>query len=120
LGDAFGYRDGPRSSSTTEKRDELAPSHLPQSGQRMVAGFGRTSTNINEFNEITAVILAECYKSHRKATAVHVGRIAQILGVSPLTPSGWTFQDVCVHTISWLTVEDFIGDATIAAAGECP
>jgi hypothetical protein len=45
-------------------------------------GAAELPPNIKEFNEITAVILAECYKSHPKATAVHVGRIAQMLGVS--------------------------------------
>jgi hypothetical protein len=68
--------------------------------------------NIKEFNEITAVVLAECYKSHPKGALVDVGTIAGKLGVSPLDEmrSGRTFQDVHVHTISWLAREDFVKD----------
>jgi hypothetical protein len=69
-------------------------------------------SNIKEFNEIAAVVLAECYKSHPKGALVDVSTIARILGVPPLDvmPSGRTFQDVYVHTISWLAREDFVKD----------
>jgi hypothetical protein len=75
--------------------------------------------NIKEFREITGVVLSECYKSHPKPTSVHFSKIAQILSRSPsaVMPSGRTFQDICVDSISWLTREDLIKETTIAPDG---
>jgi hypothetical protein len=59
--------------------------------------------NIAEFNEITAVILAELYKAHPKPTTIKTVRIAEILGHKPdeKLPSGHTFQDMEAHTLNW-------------------
>jgi hypothetical protein len=66
--------------------------------------------NIKEFNEITAVIFAELYRSHPKPATIETTRIAQILGHSPtdILPSGRSFQDMEVHTLHWLDAEGFI------------
>jgi hypothetical protein len=76
--------------------------------------------NIKEFNEITAVILAELYKSHPKPATIETNRVAQILGKAPsdVLPSGRTFQDMEVHTLYWLAAEGFVtqmGGLTTAA-----
>jgi hypothetical protein len=70
--------------------------------------------NIKEFNEITAVILAELYRAHPKPATIETSRIADILGHKPgdKLPSGHTFQDMEVHTLNWLDQE---GGATTEA-----
>ena len=66
--------------------------------------------NIKEFNEITATILAELYRSHPKPATIETGRVAQVLGVAPTDemPSRRTFQDMEVHTLHWLAAEGFV------------
>jgi len=63
--------------------------------------------NIKEFNEISAVILGEIYKSHPHPKLLDLTEIAKLLGMSPndKLPSGQSFQGMFNHTVSWLGSE---------------
>jgi hypothetical protein len=69
-----------------------------------------SSPNIQEFNEITAIILAELYKTHPHPATIDPAEVAKQLGVSPSDqmPSGKTFTDMFVHTLTWLANEGFV------------
>jgi hypothetical protein len=67
--------------------------------------------NIEEFNEITAVIFGQLYNSFPKPTKVDPEAVASALGLQDRQArmsSGRTFYEVLSHTVQWLTNEDFI------------
>jgi hypothetical protein len=75
------------------------------------------SLNIKEFNEISAVILGEIYKSHPHPKVLDSAEIAKLLGISQndKLPSGETFQGMFSHTVSWLGSEGVINLITLIA-----
>jgi len=77
--------------------------------------------NIKEFNEITAMILGEIYKSHPHPKTIDPAEIAKLLGVatSDKLPSGRTFNDMFSHTISWLARENFVNDLAAILPHRC-
>jgi hypothetical protein len=66
--------------------------------------------NIQEFNEITAVIFAQLYISHPFPKTLEPDEIASVLGMSrsDKMPSGRTFGDVFAHTLGWLISQEFV------------
>jgi hypothetical protein len=77
--------------------------------------------NIKEFDEITAVILGELYKSHPHPKTIDPAEIARLLGVSPddKLPSGRTFTDMFFHTLMWLADEGFVNDLAAIQPYRC-
>jgi hypothetical protein len=63
--------------------------------------------NIQEFNEITAVIFALLYVAHPTPKTLEPEEVAAILGipVDGTMPSGRTFKDVFAQTVSWLLIK---------------
>jgi hypothetical protein len=67
--------------------------------------------NMQEFNEITAVIFGRLYASFPTPMSIRPDAIEHALGFQDLQarmPSGRTFNEVLRHTVQWLTSEDFI------------
>ena len=66
--------------------------------------------NIQEFNEITAVIFAQLYISHPLPKNLEPDEVASVLGKlrSDILPSGRTFNDVFAHTLGWLVSQGFV------------
>jgi hypothetical protein len=66
--------------------------------------------NIQEFNEITAVIFSQLYISHPFPKTLEPTDIAAVLGTSlhEKMPSGRTFNDVFSHTLAWLVHQGFV------------
>jgi hypothetical protein len=66
--------------------------------------------NIQEFNEITAVIFAQLYICHPLPKNLEPDEVASVLGKSrsEILPSGRTFNDVFSHTLGWLVSQDFV------------
>ncbi len=66
--------------------------------------------NIQEFNEITAVIFSQLYISHPMPKTIDPTEVASTLGISAseTMPSGRTFNDVFGHTVNWLLTQKFI------------
>jgi len=66
--------------------------------------------NIQEFNEITAVIFAQLYNAHPFPKDLDPDEVASVLAISRADkmPSGRIFNDVFAHTVSWLTNQGFV------------
>jgi hypothetical protein len=60
--------------------------------------------NIQEFNQIAAVIFAQLYNAHPYDRMLDVADIAKVIGVTPTTvlPSGRRFDEVFESTRRWL------------------
>jgi hypothetical protein len=71
---------------------------------------GQLPPNVEELNELTAVIFAQLYIAHPLPKNIEPNEIAEFLGRSPAAtmPSGRTFNDVFVHTLGWLVHEKYI------------
>jgi hypothetical protein len=65
--------------------------------------------NIQEFDQIAAVIFAQLYKAHPYEKTLDAASIAAVLSVSPdaIMPSGRRFDDVFESTIRWLHEQGF-------------
>jgi hypothetical protein len=77
--------------------------------------------NIKEFNEITAAILGEIYKTHPLPKTIDPAEIAKMLGHSldDKLPSGRTFRDMFTHTLVWLAEQDLINRNGALAPYRC-
>ena len=66
--------------------------------------------NVQEFNQITAVVFAQLYTSHPLPKTLEPEEVASTLGISPSAtmPSGRTFNEVFAHTVSWLLIQGYI------------
>ncbi|WP_316203355.1 hypothetical protein [Bradyrhizobium sp. SZCCHNS3051] len=66
--------------------------------------------NIEEFNELTAVIFAQLYIVHPLPKTLEPDEVAGVLGRPPAAtlPSGRPFNDVFAHTVGWLVHEKYI------------
>jgi hypothetical protein len=68
-------------------------------------------SNIQEFNEITAVIFSQLYPTFPVGQNIDVDIVAKALGLTdrqqPL-PSGRPFNEVFVSTLNWLIQEQFV------------
>jgi hypothetical protein len=66
--------------------------------------------NIEEFNELIAVIFAQLYIAHPMPKTLEPAEVAEVLGRVPTAtlPSGRTFNDVFAHTVGWLVHERYI------------
>ena len=64
--------------------------------------------NIQEFNEIVAVIFAQLYLSHPLEKTLDPTEIAKTIGVVSTLPSGRPFYEVFESTIRWLRREGYI------------
>jgi hypothetical protein len=66
--------------------------------------------NIQEFNEITAVIFAQLYSEHPLTKDLDIDEVAKVLGRSgtETLPSGRNFKDVFAHTLSWLIYQGYV------------
>jgi hypothetical protein len=60
--------------------------------------------NIDEFNQIVAVVFAKLYIAHPVPKTLEVAEIAEVLGVSPTATlgSGRSFDEIFEHTMRWL------------------
>jgi hypothetical protein len=69
--------------------------------------------NIDEFNQIAALIFAQLYREFPVVVDVDRGAIAKALGVSEgdwgnhMLPSGRSFNDVLSGTIGWLKADNY-------------
>jgi hypothetical protein len=68
--------------------------------------------NMQEFNEITAVIFGQLYKAFPVAARdINPDRVAAVLGIADIRqkmPSGRLFKEVFASTLDWLIWEEFI------------
>jgi hypothetical protein len=64
--------------------------------------------NIQEFNEIVAVIFAQLYILHPVEKTLDPTEIATAIGVVSTLPSGRPFNEVFESTIRWLRREGYI------------
>jgi hypothetical protein len=72
--------------------------------------YTKLPPNIEEFNEITAVILSQLYMAHPLPKTLEPDEIADILGgrSTAAMPSGRTFNEVFSHTVAWLVHEGYV------------
>jgi hypothetical protein len=74
-------------------------------------------SNMEEFNTIAGLIFAQLYKAFPvRIDLLDRPAIAKSMGISGdwtvhKLPSGRTFANVLAHTISWLTVENYINSS---------
>ena len=72
-----------------------------------------TPPNINEFNQIAALVFAQLYREFPVVVDIDRGAIAKALGVSEgdwgtyMLPSGRSFNDVLSGTIGWLMADKY-------------
>jgi hypothetical protein len=67
--------------------------------------------NMQEFNEITAVIFGQLYDAFPVPQNVDIDQIAKVLGLADRQQqmsSGRPFNEVFVHTLGWLLREGFV------------
>src|SRR5262249_1823738 len=67
--------------------------------------------NMQEFNEITAVIFSKLFDAFPVARKINPDEVAALLGLADLRqqmPSGRLFKEVFASTMDWLIREDFI------------
>jgi hypothetical protein len=75
--------------------------------------MAETPPNINEFNQIAALVFAQLYREFPVVVDIDRESIAKVLGVSEgnwgnhMLPSGRSFNDVLSGTIGWLKAEDY-------------
>jgi hypothetical protein len=75
--------------------------------------MAETSPNINEFNQIAALVFAQSYREFPVVVDIDRGAIAKALGVSErdwgnhMLPSGRSFDDVLSGTIGWLMADNY-------------
>ena len=75
--------------------------------------MAETPPNIDEFNQIAALVFAQLYREFPVVVDIDRAAIAKVLGVSQgnwgdhMLPSGRSFNDVLSSTIAWLAVEDY-------------
>jgi len=67
--------------------------------------------NMQEFNEITAVIFGQLYIAFPVGEGIDIDRVAKVLGLADRRqqmPSGRPFNEVFVQTLGWLIAEGFV------------
>jgi hypothetical protein len=66
--------------------------------------------NIQEFNEITAVVFAQLYIAHPMPKTLEPDEVAGVLGIAPnaTLPSGRTFNEVFAYTVGRLLHQGYI------------
>src|SRR5260370_14137716 len=67
--------------------------------------------NMQEFNEITAVIFGQLYIAFPVSEDIDIGRVAKVLGLADRRQemrSGRPFNEVFIHTLGWLITEGFV------------
>jgi hypothetical protein len=75
--------------------------------------MAETPPNIDEFNQIAALIFAQLYRAFPVVVDIDRGAIAKAMGVSEgdwgkhMLPSGRTFNDVLSGTIGWLEADKY-------------
>ena len=75
--------------------------------------MAETPPNINEFNQIAALIFAQLYREFPVVVDIDRGAIAKALGVpegdwgNHMLPSGRSFNDVLSGTIGWLMADNY-------------
>jgi hypothetical protein len=71
--------------------------------------------NIQEFNEITAVVFSQLYISHPLPKTIEPDEVADTLGISRtgMMPSGRAFDDVFSNTVAWLVQQQYISRACL-------
>ena len=67
-------------------------------------------SQMQEFNEIAAVILSEVFRTFPIARAIDPDRVADALGLDrrQVMASAWPFDTVFVSTLDWLMNEGFV------------
>ncbi len=75
--------------------------------------MAETPPNIDEFNQIAALVFAQLYREFPVVVDIDKGAIAKTLGVSEtfwdnhMLPSGRSFNDVLGGTIGWLMADKY-------------
>ena len=75
--------------------------------------MAETPSNINEFNQIGALVFAQLYRAFPVVVDIDKGAIAKALGVSEgnwanhMLPSGRSFDDMLSGTIGWLMADNY-------------
>jgi hypothetical protein len=75
--------------------------------------MAETPPNINEFNQIAALVFAQLYREFPVEVDIDRGAIAKALGVSEgdwgnhVPPSGRSFAHVLSGTIGWLKADNY-------------
>jgi hypothetical protein len=67
--------------------------------------------NMQEFNEITAVILSQLYKSFPIGQNINIDEVGKVLSLAnrqQQMPSGRSFNEVFHSTLDWLINEEFV------------
>jgi hypothetical protein len=75
--------------------------------------MAETPPNINEFNQIAALVFAQLYRAFPVVADIDREAIAKALGVSEenwanhMLPSGRSFNDMLSGTIGWLMADNY-------------
>jgi hypothetical protein len=67
--------------------------------------------NMQEFNEITAVIFSQLYPAFPVGQNIDIDEVAKALGLPnrrEMMPSGRPFNDIFINTLGWLIREEFV------------
>lgn len=75
--------------------------------------MAETPPNINEFNQIAALVFAQLYRAFPVEVDIDGEAIAKALGVegnwgNHMLPSGRSFYDMLSGTIGWLMADNYI------------